>query len=246
MFSHYAVVTVLLFSLTIMPAVDPVMLAANDDAVAFEIFYRNGTIDYLEKDSASGAEYKYQTNSGPVPNPPLLNTLESTRRAGNRSFTADSPSTGYQFKQSATAGDAALSVFRSAANASPSAVVLMLRNPETAAGNAGATQTQISLVLPPKSVANAAMIFRRAVAPIMVVIEGQDFSGNDSSGFFEIARNDTMSPKTITVTGSLQVSSTTHYLTLANLAVGNDTYLVTGAFGAEPIAFAAGVVVSPL
>jgi hypothetical protein len=228
-----------------LPIPGPVMLTDNDDAVVYETYYRGGKIDYLERDASTAQEFKYTVVQPPVPNPPLQNYWESTRRTGNRSFVASSTSPGYESLDVVGTQDATLSVFRPTANEVPSAIVIALRNPQANAGNSGSVQTPITLTIPPRTVAYAALVYRKSTAPIDTLFGNKTYSGSDSAGFVEIARNETTAAINIQVSSSTTVATTTYQATLSSRDSGNIT-LVTGQFGSEPTAFAAAIVKTPL
>jgi hypothetical protein len=228
------------------PVTDPLMLSTNDDAVVYETFFRGGKIEYTEQDTGTGEVRKYLTVQAPIQNPPLQNYWESQPRGGTRSFVPASTSTGYEAPTVASVSDTSLVAFRSAADASLSAIAIGLRNPPTAAGNSGATSTPVTVTVPPQSVIYAAVVFRKSTQPIQINFNSKVYKGSDSAGFFEIARNETMSPVDVVVSGRTEVAQTTFWMTLSQTSAGPNVAFVTGRFGSEPTAVSAAIITQRL
>jgi len=218
----------------------------NDDAVVYETFFRGGKIEYTEQDTGTAEVHKYLTVQAPIQNPPLQNYWESQPRSGTRSFVPASTSTGYEAPTVASMSDTSLVAFRSAGDASLSAVTIGLRNPSTPAGNSGATSTPVTITVPPQSVTYAALVFRKSTQPIQISFNSQIYQGSDSAGFFEIARNETMSPVDVVVSGRTLVAQTTFLMTLSQASAGPNVTFVAGRFGSEPTAFSAAIITQRL
>ena len=231
---------------TLLPVTDPLTLSTNDDAVVYETFFRGGKIEYTEQDTSTAEMHKYLVVQAPIQNPPLQNYWESQPRSGTRSFVPASTSTGYEVPTVASMSDTSLVAFRSAADASLSAITIGLRNPLTPSGNSGTTSTPVTVTVPPQSVAYAALVFRKSTQPIQINFNSTIYQGSDSAGFFEIARNETMSPVDVVVSGRTEVGQTTFLMTLSQATAGPNVTFVTGRFGSEPTAISAAIITKRL
>lgn len=221
-------------------------------ALVYEIFYRPGLVKYRESSTATSEVWNYSTDFPSIQDGPVLGYWNSPERRGERVFGAHSETAAFASTNVVALGDTATWVFRPDASGSPSAVILGLRAARAPAGGSSApAPVAATLTVPPRSVARAAVLFRRSINPIRInfgqtTVEGDDEKG----GFLTVARNETNAPMTISVTGRMDITThgvpTDRRMVLRGQSAGNDVTLISGRFPGEPDSFTAAVIASPL
>ena len=219
-------------------------------ALIYEVFYKPGTVQYLESYPSTSEAQPYSTKVSSVGADPYLDFWHTKAQRGDRVFGAQSTSSGFAQADIVNSGDAAVWVFRPNATSSPAAVILGLRSTSTPAGGTGTMSPgKVTLTLPAKSVARAAVIFRKSKNPMyidsnQIFLEGSD----EKADFITLATNDGTAPITISIMGwttiNIPVPGGKRYMSLTSKTAGNNVTFIAGRFPSEPECFAAAVIVT--
>lgn len=224
-----------------------------EQALVYEVFFKAGRVQYLESyPTLPGDDQSYSTNIVSVGAEPVLGFWLTKPQRGDRIFGAHSDSPAFAQANVANIGDAATWVFRQSAADSSSAVILGLRNASMPVGGSGIfPPRQVTLTLPARSVARAAVIFRRSGNPLYIDSDQVFLTGSSETGdFVTLATNEGRSPINITLTGwtitNSPIPGTKRFMILGSKPADNNVTLIAGKFPSEPECFAAAVIISSL
>jgi len=223
-----------------------------EQAFVYEVFFKAGKVQYLESYATTAEEQSYLTDIPSVGADPVRGFWTTKPERGDRLFGAHSDTPTFAQADVINIGDAAAWVFRQNAAASPSAIIVGLRNATTPVGASGIFPPRSAkIILPAKSVARAAVIFRRSANPLYIDSDQVFLEGAGETGdFLTLAKNDNNSSISITLTGwtvtNSPIPGTKRFMILGSKPAGNNVTLIAGKFPSEPECFVAAVIISPL
>lgn len=227
-------------------------LRDRDHALVYEVGFQRGVLTYVERSTATAERHTFRSTIVPSGTRPFRDFWNTAVRRGDRTFHAASTTAEYAHADVASTGDATVWVFRPAASGTISAVALGLRSPESARGSGGPPNPgSATFTIPARHVARAAMIFARTRDTVRIEFERHgSIKGHDEvAAFWEIARNETSAPITVTVSGTMDVNSPVpggrNNLIFVSRPAGPNVTLLLGRLPSQA-AFAAAVITSPL